>query len=80
MEVCLLSHEVMLQPLSIPITGSAFAFPSFFYPHFIKSPYGFRPIARRNTGLPRSAYSTVWVRSHFSAGSFVSMYSHYTGE
>ena len=25
MEVCLLSHEVMLQPLSVPITGSAFA-------------------------------------------------------
>ena len=36
MEVCLLSHEVMLQPLSVPITGSAFAFSIFLLPAFHK--------------------------------------------
>ena len=36
MEVCPLSHEVMLQPLSVPITGSAFAFSIFLLPAFHK--------------------------------------------
>ena len=36
MEVCLLSHEVMLQPLSVPITGPAFAFSIFLLPAFHK--------------------------------------------
>lgn len=55
MEVCLLSHEVMLQPLSVPITGSAFAFSIVPYPHF---PWAFLAVcfpafAGENTGLPR---------------------------
>lgn len=41
MEVCLLSHEVMLQPLSVPITGSAFAFSIFLLPAFHKVPLRF---------------------------------------
>ena len=69
MEVCLLSHEVMLQPLSVPITGSAFAFSIFLLPAFHKVPLRF----------PRSTYSTVWVRLRLSADSFVSMYPHCTG-
>lgn len=41
MEVCLLSHEVMLQPLSVPITGPAFAFSIFLLPAFHKVPLRF---------------------------------------
>ena len=34
MEVCPLSREIMLQSLSVPITGAAFAFSIAPYPHF----------------------------------------------
>ena len=54
MEVCLLSHEVMLQPLSVPITGSAFASSAIFTRIPNGFPYGPLAFAGENTGLTRS--------------------------
>ena len=79
MEVCLLSHGIMFQSLSVPITGMAFAFSIAPYPHFhglsLRSAFQY---SGEITGLPRSARLTVWVRFRLFAGSYVSMYPHYT--
>ena len=51
MEVCLLSHEVMLQPLSVPITVSAFAFSMYLLPAFHKVPLRFPSDCSEKYGL-----------------------------
>ena len=53
MEVCPLSRGVMLQPLSVPITGSAFAFSILLYPHSPSASLavGFPAQSRREYGL-----------------------------
>ena len=57
MEVGPLSRGMMLQPLSVPITGSAFAFSIVRYPHFpwASLAVSFPACTGESTGLPRSA-------------------------
>ena len=76
MEVGPLSRGMMLQSLSVPITGSAFAFSIAPCPHFYRRPlrFAFR-LPGESMGLPRFALSTVQVRFRLSADSVLSMYS-----
>ena len=74
MEVCPLSRGIMLQSLSAPITGAAFAFSIAPYPH--------PPSASLTVGFPTRRLERIWayhvpykstvrVRFLLSAGSFV---------
>jgi len=75
MEVCSLSREVML-PVSLNFYSlhyrATFAFSILLYPHFCRLALRLAFPRGRNTGLPRFAISTRWVRSRLYAGGAMS--------